>query len=218
MNEAVAPRSAAILISGSGSNLQAIVDAVERGEVPLRLAAVISDRPDAFGLERARRAGVAAECVPSAGLARSEFESALSAALARYRPDFILLAGFMRILTAAFVNPYAGRMLNIHPSLLPRHAGLETHRRVLEAGDRWHGCTVHFVTQELDGGPPVIQARLPVQDGDDAERLAARVLALEHRIYPHAAALLASGRLTWRDGAPWLDGARLRAPLQWRPD
>jgi phosphoribosylglycinamide formyltransferase-1 len=136
--------------------------------------------------------------------------------LDRYRPDLVLLAGFMRILTPAFVARYAGCLLNIHPSLLPKYAGLHTHRRVLEAGERWHGSTVHYVTEELDGGPRIIQGRVPVLPDDDVDRLAQRVLAVEHRIYPEAIRLISDGRIRYADGAAWFDGARLTEPLQWK--
>ena len=207
--------TAAVLVSGSGSNLQALIDASQDGTLPLEIAVVVSNVPGVRGLERAASAGIATECIPSRGYAeRPTFEAALDAVLRRYRPDFLFLAGFMRILTAPFVRRYRGRMLNIHPSLLPKYPGLDTHRRVLAAGDCWHGCTVHFVTEELDGGPPIIQGRVPVEAGDDAESLAARVLAVEHRIYPRAAALLATGRIELRGGAVRLDGDPLPEPLQ----
>jgi phosphoribosylglycinamide formyltransferase-1 len=215
---AASPRSAAVLVSGSGSNLQALIDATRDGRLALDIVVVASNRPDAKALERAQRAGVATECVVSADFkSRAAFDDALANVLQPYQPDFLLLAGFMRILTPAFVRRYTGRTLNIHPSLLPNYPGLDTHRRVLDAGDPWHGCTVHFVTDRLDGGPPIIQGRVPVLPGDDAEQLAARVLAVEHRIYPQAAEMLASGRLEWRAGKVWLDGQPLLTPLQYEP-
>jgi phosphoribosylglycinamide formyltransferase-1 len=212
---AASPRSAAVLVSGSGSNLQALIDATRDGRLALDIVVVASNRPDAAGLARAQRAGIATECIASADFkSRAAFDDALANVLQPYQPDFLLLAGFMRILTPAFVRRYTGRMLNIHPSLLPYYPGLDTHRRVLDAGDPWHGCTVHFVTDRLDGGPPIIQGRVPVLPGDDAEQLAERVLAVEHRIYPQAAEMLASGRLEWRAGNVWLDGQPLLTPLQ----
>ncbi|HEX7719414.1 MAG TPA: phosphoribosylglycinamide formyltransferase [Woeseiaceae bacterium] len=208
-------RSAAVLISGGGSNLQALIDATRDGLLALDIVVVVSNRPNVAGLDRARRAGIATECIISAdSRSRDAFDNALTDTLDAYRPDLLLLAGFMRILTPACVQRYSGRMLNIHPSLLPDYPGLDTHRRVLEAGDRWHGCTVHFVTEDLDGGPAIMQGRVPVMPDDNAEGLAARVLSVEHRIYPRAAALLASGRLEWRNGNVLLDGQPLLKPLQ----
>lgn len=207
--------SAAVLISGSGSNLQALIDATRGGELDLRLVLVLSNRADAYGLERARSAGIATECLSHSTYPdRNHYDAALAATLERYRPDYVFLAGFMRILGREFVRRYAGRILNIHPSLLPLYPGLHTHQRVLEAGDRWHGCTVHFVTEELDGGPAIIQGRVPVLPDDTASKLQARVLEVEHRIYPEAARLLSAGRLALRDGSAWLDGRRLSAPLR----
>jgi phosphoribosylglycinamide formyltransferase 1 len=207
--------SAAVLISGGGTNLQAFIDAVRRGQLQLELKVVASNNADAYGLQRARAAGIPTQCVAGAAFAnRSDYDRALLDALAPYRPGLVLLAGFMRILTTAFLTHYDGRILNIHPSLLPRFPGLDTHRRALDAGDRWHGCTVHFVTEQLDGGPRIIQGRVPVLADDTASRLAERVLAVEHRIYPQAAALVASGRVVCRDGEAWLDGKRLAEPLR----
>ena len=206
--------SAAVLISGGGSNLQAFIDAVAHGTLDLDLGVVISNRPDAGGLERAARAGIATRCLPSRGVRdRAAYDERLAAELDRHAPDLLLLAGFMRILGKDFVARYAGRILNIHPSLLPKYPGLDTHQRVLDAGDPEHGCTVHFVTEELDGGPPIIQGRVPVLAGDDAASLAARVLEVEHRIYPQAAQLFATGRIECRDGRCWLDGRPLDEPL-----
>jgi phosphoribosylglycinamide formyltransferase-1 len=207
--------TAAVLVSGSGSNLQALIDATHDGTLPLEITVVVSNVAGVRGLERAANAGIAAECVPSSDYReRPAFEAALEGTLGPYRPDFLFLAGFMRILTASFVRRYRGRMLNIHPSLLPKYPGIDTHRRALAAGDRWHGCTVHFVTEALDGGPAIIQGRVPVQPGDDAGQLAARVLTIEHRIYPRAAALLATGRVELCDGEARLDGEPLSEPLQ----
>lgn len=203
-----------VLISGEGTNLQALIDAVAGGALPLEIAAVISDRPAAPGLARARRAGIPAVALPPADTRDGHvLDAALAREIAERRAQIVLLAGFMRILGADIVGRHAGRLLNVHPSLLPAYRGLHTHRRVLEAGDSVHGCTVHFVTEELDGGPAVIQARVPVLPGDDVHALSARVQAAEHIIYPRAAAWLASGRLQLEDGVAMLDGTRLDAPV-----
>ncbi len=205
---------AVVLISGAGTNLQAFIDAVAAGTLDLRLAAVISNRADAPGLERARRAGIPAACVAAEpGADRDGYDARLAAEIDRYRPDLILLAGFMRILGPAFVSRHTGRMMNVHPSLLPAYRGLDTHRRVLAAGDPVHGCTVHFVTEELDGGPAILQARVPVLPGDGVASLSARVQAAEHIIYPRAAAWYAEGRLTLDDGIVNLDGRPLDGPV-----
>lgn len=203
-----------VLISGNGSNLQALIDAVQAGRLPAEIRGVISDRADAFGLERARRAGIHAESVLPAQFAhREEHERALAAAIDRHAPDLVVLAGFMRVLSASFVRHYRGRMLNIHPSLLPKYRGLRTHRRALEAGDTVHGASVHFVTEELDGGPVIVQAEIPVQAGDTEQTLAARVQKIEHVIYPQAVRLFAEGRVRMNAGRAELDGALLLAPL-----
>lgn len=203
----------AVIISGTGRNLQAIIDAIEAGRIRATLVAVISNRADVFGLERARRAGVPAHVIPSRGRDRAAFERALDECLASYRPDMVVLAGFMRILGAGFVQRYAGRLLNIHPSLLPKYPGLHTHDRALAAGDRWHGASVHFVTEELDGGPVVLQGRIAIEPGDTADTLAGRVMEeVERHIYPIAVAWLAEGRLRLIDGQAWLDGHPLKAP------
>lgn len=208
------PAATAILISGRGSNMVAIANAAAAGTIPVRIVAVMSDRADAAGLERARELGLPAAALPAGGYAsREAYDAALAGCLRRFSPDVIVLAGFMRILSAGFVSEFSGRLLNIHPSLLPRYPGLHTHRRVLEAGDAVHGCTVHFVTEELDGGPAILQARVPVLPGDDEAALSARVQRWEHMLYPEAVGLLASGRLALRDGRAWLDGAPLATPL-----
>lgn len=205
----------AVLISGSGSNLQALIDDSQRADAPFEIALVISNRADAFGLERAQRAGIATLTLSHRGFeTRAAYDVALAEALREQAPDLIALAGFMRILTPGFVERWQGRMLNIHPSLLPSYRGLHTHERVLAAGESWHGATVHFVTAELDGGPAILQARVPVLPDDDPARLAARVLAQEHRIYPRAARWFALGRLALGpDGRAWLDGEPLAAPV-----
>ncbi len=204
-----------VLISGSGSNLQAIIDAAEQGELPVEIQAVISNCADAYGLERARRSGIDTRVIDHREFPdRRSFDQALQQAIDQYQPGLVVLAGFMRILTPEFVSHYAGRMFNIHPSLLPDYRGLHTHRRVLEDNGSRHGASVHFVTSELDGGPVVIQAEVPVLPGDDPETLAARVLSQEHRIYPLAIRWFAEGRLKLARGIPYLDGKPLRSPVR----
>lgn len=185
-----------ILISGGGSNLQSIIDAMQAGSLPIDIRAVISNKTDAYGLERAKAAGIHTEVVNHRDYAgREEFDRALQAAIDAHEPALVILAGFMRILSHDFVEHYLGRMLNIHPALLPSFPGLNTHERALQDGVEQHGATVHFVTTEVDGGPLVLQARVPVQDNDTAEALAARVLEQEHRIFPQAIRWFAEGRL-----------------------
>ncbi|NEX60439.1 phosphoribosylglycinamide formyltransferase [Noviherbaspirillum galbum] len=190
-----------ILISGRGSNMQAIVRAARAEGWPCRIAAVISNRQDAEGLVFAADHGIATAVVPSKGVAsREDFDAALRAEIDRFQPDLVVLAGFMRILTPAFVEHYAGRMLNIHPSLLPSFPGLATHRQALQAGVKVHGATVHFVTAELDHGPIVAQATVPVLPGDDEHALADRVLAQEHQLYPRAVRWFVEDRLAISNG------------------
>lgn len=204
------PLRLVILISGSGSNLQAFIDRVADGSLAASIACVVSNRPDAFGLQRARAAGIATEVVDHKQFAsREDFDAELYRRVAAHRPDLVVLAGFMRILTPVFLRPLIGRLVNIHPSLLPKYPGLNTHRRAIEAGDAEAGATVHFVTQELDGGPPIVQAAVPIEAGDTPETLAQRILQAEHRIYPLAARWFAEGRLQLRDNRAFLDGAPL---------
>lgn len=185
-----------VLISGRGTNLSAILKATTDADYPAEIVAVISNKPEATGLLLAQRAGVTTEVVPSQGVTdREVYDQALLAAIDRHQPDLVILAGFMRILTPGFVAHYAGRMINIHPSLLPSFTGMHTHQRALDAGVHVHGCTVHFVTAELDHGPMIAQAAVPVYADDDASKLAARVLKEEHRIYPAAVRWFAEGRL-----------------------
>ena len=196
-----------VLISGSGSNLQAIIDATRRGEINIEIRAVISNRPGVKGLERAERAGIPTRVIDHTGFAdRRSFDIALEQIIDSYEPGLVVLAGFMRILTPEFVNHYLGRMLNIHPSLLPNFQGLNTHQRALDAGVKEHGVSVHFVTPELDGGPVVRRAAVTISPEDDAESLAAKVLKEEHRIYPEAIGLFADGRLELKDNTALLDG------------
>lgn len=206
--------NAAILISGSGTNLQSFIDHAARNELELKLSIVFSNRPDAVGLTRARDAGIESACVEHGDYTdRESFDRAVAKLLDRHQSDLLILAGYMRILSPWFVNHYAGRILNIHPALLPAYPGLDTYQRVLDAGAAWHGSTVHFVTDELDAGPRVLQGKLAVNPDETATELEARVKTLEHQIYPQAANWFASGRLTVRDGTAWLDGTRLDEPV-----
>jgi phosphoribosylglycinamide formyltransferase 1 len=190
-----------ILISGRGSNMEAVVRACQAEGWPARIAAVISNKPDAKGLEFAQAHGIPTAVVPNKDYpSREAFDAALQQAIDSFAPDLVVLAGFMRILTAPFVEHYAGRMLNIHPSLLPHFPGLATHRQALEAAVNEHGATVHFVTAELDHGPVVAQARIDVLPGDTEETLAARVLVEEHKLYPYAVRLFVQDRLRIADG------------------
>ncbi len=191
-----------ILISGRGSNMEAVVRAAQAESWPARIAAVISNKPDAGGLAFAQSRGIPTAVVSNKEFAtRAEFDARLQEVIDTFQPDLVVLAGFMRILTAPFVEHYAGRMLNIHPSLLPLFPGLHTHQQALDAGMLEHGATVHFVTAELDHGPSVLQARIPVLPGDTPDLLAARLLAEEHKIYPRAVRLFIEDRLVIEDGA-----------------
>ena len=204
----------AVLISGEGSNLQALIDAARAARLGAEIVAVVSNRGAARGLERARAAGIAALHLPAArGQDRADYDAALGALLAPHEPDLLVLAGFMRILSPSFIERFAGRVLNIHPSLLPKYPGLDTHRRALEAQERWHGATVHFVTAELDAGPAILQYRLRVRAGDTTESLAQRVHVGEHLILPRAVAWFAAGRLRLAAGSVMLDGQALQAPV-----
>lgn len=204
------PARVVVLISGSGSNLQAIIDQTESGELPVKICAVISNKDSVQGLERAEKHGIPAivldhRLFPS----RETFDQRLQEIIDTQAPDIVVLAGFMRILTPEFTRHYEGKMLNIHPSLLPKYTGLHTHRRAIEAGDSEHGVTVHFVTAELDGGPSIIQARVAIDSGETEDSLAKKVLQQEHQIYPLAVKWLAEGRLKMQKGKSWLDGEAL---------
>jgi len=202
----------AVLISGRGSNACALMDAAASGAIAGRVACVISSCEDAPGLAEARRRGIAAEVVAAREYrSRAEYGEALAARLEG--ADLVALAGFMQVLDAAFIRRFAGRVLNIHPSLLPAYKGLDTHRRVIDAGETRHGCSVHFVTEELDGGPLIMQAEVAVAPDDTPAALAARVLREEHRIYPRAVSLYCDGRIEMRGGHCLLDGRALRQPL-----
>jgi phosphoribosylglycinamide formyltransferase-1 len=201
-----------VLISGSGSNLQSIIDACQRHEIDGQIVAVISNKSDAYGLVRAQEAGISALCVSSKAFTdRQAYDTALLDAIEQYQPDLVVLAGFMRILTPEFVKHFTGKMLNIHPSLLPKYPGLHTHRRALENGDKEHGTSVHFVTEELDGGPIILQGHVPVLPQDTEDDLVERVKLQEHLIYPQVIAWFVSGRLVMQDGKALLDGQPLSA-------
>jgi phosphoribosylglycinamide formyltransferase-1 len=195
----MAKKRVAVLISGRGSNMTALIEAAKAKDYPAEIALVVSNRPDALGLGRAREAGIATALVDHRpfGDDREAFERALDAELAAQRIDIVCLAGFMRLLTPRFVTRWSGRMLNIHPALLPQFKGLQTHRRALQAGVKRHGATVHFVVPETDSGPIIVQDSVPVMEDDTEEALAARVLEVEHRIYPQALRLVAEGAATF---------------------
>ena len=204
------PCNVVVLISGSGSNLQALLDSIPAGDNPVRVCAVVSNRADAYGLERAKAAGITTRVLDHKAFdGREAFDAALIETLDAFEPQLVVLAGFMRILTPGFVRHYAGRLLNIHPSLLPKYKGLHTHQRALEAGDSEHGCSVHFVTEELDGGPLVVQAVIQVQSDDSPTSLAQRVHEQEHQIYPLAVRWFAEGRLRLDEQGAVLDGQPL---------
>ncbi len=217
-------RRVVVLISGRGSNMEALMAACGDPDYPAEIVGVVANRTDAKGLETAARAGIATAAVPNRDFAdRAAHEAAVSAAVAGFEPDLICLAGYMRILSADFVRQWEGRMINIHPSLLPAFPGLHTHRRAIETGCRIHGCTVHFVTEVMDEGPIIAQAAVPVLAGDTEDDLSARVLAAEHQLYPLALALVASGaarvengRVVHERSKPHTGTARLLSPAQWR--
>ena len=198
----------AVLISGRGSNMAALIEAAKDKNYPAEIVLVVSNRPDAGGLDVARVAGIATEIVDHTkfGKDRAAFERALQDMLEKHRVDIVCLAGFMRLLSADFVNRWQGRLINIHPALLPAFKGLDTHKRALEAGAKVHGATVHFVVAEMDSGPIIAQGAVAVRDGDSEATLSARVLAVEHRIYPLALKLVAEGRVLVADGRCLIDG------------
>ncbi|MGD8266048.1 MAG: phosphoribosylglycinamide formyltransferase [Chromatiales bacterium] len=196
MQDRTAPLRVVVMISGNGSNLQAIIDASKNDPGLYEVVAVISNREDAYGLERADQAGISSAVIDHKAYdSRESYDHALMQIIDAFTPGLVVLAGFMRILTPEFVHHYTGRMLNIHPSLLPKYKGLNTHQRAIDAGDKVHGCSVHFVTEELDDGPVLLQAEVPVLDGDTAESLAERVHVQEHIIYPEAVRRFALGEL-----------------------
>jgi phosphoribosylglycinamide formyltransferase-1 len=201
-----------VLISGSGSNLQALIDNIAAGENPASIAAVISNRSDAYGLQRAQAAGINTLVLDHKAFSdRTAFDQALAAAIDGFEPQLVVMAGFMRILSGDFVRRYQGRLLNIHPSLLPKYKGMHTHQRAIDDGEQEHGCSVHFVTEELDGGPLVVQAVVPIVAGDTADSLAQRVHVQEHRIYPLAVCWFAQGRVRLNAQGATYDG-QLLAP------
>ena len=207
------PLRLAAMISGTGSNLAMVLEAVKAGDLDLDVVEVISNRAEAAGLERAREHGVPARVIGKHNAGPGGEDAALAERLTELDPDLILLTGYMRILGADLVNAFTGRMINQHPSLLPRHKGLHTHRRALEAGDHEHGASVHFVTPELDGGPIIAQVRVPVLDDDDESRLARRVAPRERALLLALLPLFTNRRLVLRDGAVYLDGQALDAPM-----
>lgn len=201
-----------VLISGQGSNLQALIDACQQGRITANIVAVISNVPQAYGLQRAKEAGIATDVLEAKNFVdREAFDSALQQTIDQYQPDLIVLAGYMRILSNPLVQHYAGRMLNIHPSLLPKYPGLHTHRQAIDNGDSEHGTSVHFVTEQLDGGPVILQAKVPIFPGDEEDEVIERVQAQEHTLYPLVVNWFIEGRLEMRDNAAWLDGQRLSA-------
>jgi phosphoribosylglycinamide formyltransferase 1 len=204
----------AVLVSGGGSNLQAIIDQTRSGAIRSTLTAVISDRPGTPAIERAIRAGIPALTLDNSAFSeRPDFDVAIDGLISGLAPDLVVLAGFMRILPASLVTRFHGRMLNVHPSLLPRYPGLGTYRRVLESRDEWHGSTVHFVIPQLDAGPSIIQYRIRIRPDDDEASLRERVVRGEHLIYPRAIAWLVQGRLELQADGIWMDGRRLDAPV-----
>lgn len=207
------PLRIVVVISGNGSNLQAIIDA-SQSELAVEICAVISNRPKAYGLQRAVIAGIKCLTIDHTEYSgRETFDAKLKQTIDQYNPDLIVLAGFMRVLSDDFVRNYPGRILNIHPSLLPKYRGLNTHAKAIAANDAYHGASVHFVTETLDGGPVIVQARLPILANDNVESLAQRVQDQEHKIYVEALQWLSQRRLIWSDGALTLDGKPLLQPI-----
>jgi len=217
--EKAEPARIVVLISGSGSNMQAIAEACQKQSMDAEIVAVISNRPGVAGLDRAQQFDIPSEVLDHTSFAtREEFDINLIRAIDEHSPDLVVLAGFMRILTSDFVRRYKGRLLNIHPSLLPKYKGLHTHKRALEAGDKEHGVTVHFVSEDLDGGPNIIQAVIPVLDDDSENTLQGRVQTQEHIIYPIAVKWFTEGRLTMLKGDAYFDNQALpESGLQLNP-
>lgn len=204
-----------VLVSGGGTNLQAVIDKIHQGPSSAQIRCVISNVADVYALTRAKTANIPSQVIKHTDYAsRSEFENALIDTLDIFDVDMIVLAGFMRVLDKTFISRYRGRILNIHPSILPNFPGLHTHQRVIDTGASEHGCSVHFATAELDGGPVILQARVPVLDDDDASTLAARVLEKEHIIYPICVEWLCEGTIYFQDGGAFYEQKRLECPLQ----
>lgn len=199
-------KSIVVLISGSGSNLQALIDAQQAGKIPAKIAGVLSNRADAFGLERAKKAQIPVHVIDHRQFSdRLSFDQEMIQVIDQWQPDLVILAGFMRILTDDFVRHYDGKMLNVHPSLLPKYKGLNTHQRAIEAGDAFHGCSVHFVSPELDSGQIIAQARVAIDSSDTPKSLADKVQALEHQLYPLCAQWFCSGQLIYKSDKLQLD-------------
>jgi len=198
---------AVVLISGSGSNLQAFIDEVASGNLDIDIRLVISNKPDAFGLERANTAGINSDCINHCDYSsRLEFDQALIQRIDQEQPDIVILAGFMRILTPEFVNHYTNRLVNIHPSLLPKYPGVDTHQRAINNGDEWHGASIHFVVPEVDAGPIILQGQLKIGPNDSSESLQQRIHKIEHKLYPLAVQWFAQKRLSFNNGQILLDG------------
>jgi len=200
------PLKLVVLISGNGSNLGAIIREIQQGKLDAQIVQVISNRPDAYGLTRAKDANIPTTIINHEDYdSRESFDKSLSQAIDQYQPDLVVLAGFMRILSDEFVEHYMGRLINIHPSLLPKYQGLNTHQRVLEAGETEHGVTVHYVIPELDSGPVILQASIPVLESDDAKSLKTRIHQVEHLVYPEAIRRIASGQVTFRNNVVYFN-------------
>lgn len=208
------PCKLVVLVSGNGSNLQAIINQITAKCLNARIVMVISDKANAYAIKRAAKHHIPATILPADhGEARESYDMRLQAVIDAYQPDWIIMAGFMRILSSKLVTQYLGRLINIHPSLLPKYKGLNTHERILQAGDDWHGASVHFVTPELDDGPVIMQSQIPVYPSQDADELRQRIHQLEHRLYPEVIQLLCQQRVSYADGQILLDGKLSRQSL-----
>lgn len=208
-------KQAVVLISGGGSNLQAFIDTIASEQLDLNIGLVISNIETAYGLERANNAGINTACIKHGDYqSRLEFDQALIERIDQHKPDIIILAGFMRILTQEFVQHYTNRLVNIHPSLLPKYPGTQTHQRVLEAGDEWHGASIHFVVPEVDAGPVILQGRIKIKQDDSAQSLQQRIHKVEHQIYPQAVKWFIEGRISVNGDTVLLDGETSPKQLQ----